>query len=180
MKPMPQLQELLEKAKAHSMFGTKMRSVIKKADPEGIKAVVAQQFEVGKQIIAAGLCPIIEPEVDIHSADKESIEEILKKELMDHLNQLDSTENVMLKLSLPTRVNHYKELMDHPRCVRVVALSGGYSRDEANEILSKQAGMIASFSRALLEGLAYEQSDSDFDNVLAGTVDAIYNASIKG
>lgn len=180
MKPMPELGALLTKTKGKSMFGTKMRSVIKKADPEGIKAIVAQQFEVGKQILDAGLCPILEPEVDITCADKDAIETLLNAELLAGLNALEETQNVMLKLSLPNQVNKYKELIDHPRCVRVVALSGGYSRDKANEILSKQTGMIASFSRALLEGLEYDQSQEDFDKVLAATVDGIYEASIAG
>ena len=154
-----------------------MRSVIKSANAEGIKAIVDQQFEVGKQILDAGLCPILEPEVDIISPDKEAIENILKVELLKGLDALPETENIMIKLSLPTKVNLYKEIIAHPRCVRLVALSGGYSRDEANEILSKQEGMIASFSRALLEGLAYEQSQEDFDKVMAATVDCIYQAS---
>ncbi|KAG7338566.1 fructose-bisphosphate aldolase [Nitzschia inconspicua] len=177
MKPMPQLDGLLKKSVQKNMFGTKMRSVIQQANPDGIKAVVDQQFEIGKQILASGLCPILEPEVDINSPDKETIEDLLKTEMLKGLDSLDETQNVMIKLSLPTKVNHYKELIAHPRCVRVVALSGGYPRDEANEILSKQEGMIASFSRALLEGLAYEQDQADFDKTLAETVDSIYQAS---
>ena len=177
MKPMPELDALLKKAVEKKMFGTKMRSVIKSANEEGVKAIVDQQFEVGKQIIAAGLCPILEPEVDITSPDKEAIEDMLKAELLKGLDALPETENIMIKLSLPTKVNHYKEVIAHPRCVRLVALSGGYSREEANEILSKQEGMIASFSRALLEGLSYDQSQDDFDKVMGATVDSIYQAS---
>lgn len=178
LKPMPELDKLLEKSVAAGMFGTKMRSVIKTgANQQGIAQIVEQQFKVGNQIIKAGLCPILEPEVDITAPDKEAIEDMLKVELLKGLDALDETQNVMLKLSLPTKVNQYKELIAHPRCVRLVALSGGYPREEANEILSKQEGMIASFSRALLEGLAYEQSQDDFDKVLAATVDSIYQAS---
>jgi len=177
MKPMPQLDELLKKSVAKNMFGTKMRSVIKSANVDGIKAVVDQQFAVGKQIIAAGLCPILEPEVDITSSEKEAIEDIVKEELLKGLDALDESENVMIKLSLPTKVNLYKEVIAHPRCVRLVALSGGYSREEANEILSKQEGMIASFSRAMLEGLSYEQSQEDFDKTIGATIESIYQAS---
>lgn len=177
MKPMPQLDELLKKSKAKNMFGTKMRSVIKKANAEGIKKIVNQQFEVGQQILDAGLCPILEPEVDITSSDKEAIEDILKEELLKGLDALKPCCNVMIKLSLPTKVNLYKELIDHPRCVRVVALSGGYSREEANDILSKQEGMIASFSRAILEGLAYGQTAEEFDKTMASSVESIYQAS---
>ena len=177
MKPIPQLDELLKKSASKNMFGTKMRSVIKKANAAGIQAIVEQQFTIGKQIVAAGLCPILEPEVDITSPEKEAIEDMLKVELLKGLDALPETTNVMLKLSLPTKVNLYKELISHPRCVRVVALSGGYSREEANEILSKQEGMIASFSRAILEGLTYEQSQEDFDKTMAETVDCVFQAS---
>lgn len=177
MKPMPGLDELLKKSKAKGMFGTKMRSVCNKANKDGIKKVVDQQFEVGKQIIAAGLCPILEPEVTITSPDKEAIEDIVKEELLKGLDALSEDQNIMIKLSLPTKVNLYKEIIAHPRCVRLVALSGGYPREEANEILSKQVGMIASFSRAILEGLEYGQSAEDFDKTMAATVDAIYVAS---
>ena len=155
-----------------------MHSVIKVANADGIKNVVEQQFSVGKQIIAAGLIPIIEPEVDINSPEKVESEEILKQEILSHLDSLEEAEEVMLKLSLPTKDNFYKELVDHPKCVRVVALSGGYSRDEANAILAKQDGMIASFSRALSEGLAYGQSDSEFDKVLGTSIKSIYDASV--
>ncbi len=177
MKPMPQLDELLKKSKAKNMFGTKMRSVIKKANKVGITKVVDQQFEVGQQILDAGLCPILEPEVDITSPDKEAIEDILKEELIKGLDALKPCCNVMIKLSLPTKVNLYKEVIEHPRCVRLVALSGGYPREEANDILSKQEGMIASFSRAILEGLQYGQTAKEFDTTMAATVDSIYQAS---
>jgi len=177
MKPMPQLDDLLKKSVSKNMFGTKMRSVIKKANSDGIKKVVDQQFAVGNQIIDAGLCPILEPEVDITSPEKEAIEDILKEELLKGLDALPEDKNVMIKLSLPTKVNLYKELIAHPRCVRVVALSGGYPREEANDILSKQVGMIASFSRAILEGLGYGQSAEEFDQTMATTVDGIYVAS---
>jgi len=177
MKPMPQLEELLKKSVNKNMFGTKMRSVIKFANPEGIKAIVDQQFEVGMQILAAGLCPILEPEVDINSPDKEDIEDMLKEELLKGLNALSDNQNIMIKLSLPTKANLYKEIIAHPRCVRLVALSGGYTRDTANAILSKQDGMIASFSRALLEGISFSQSQEDFDKTLAATIDSIYVAS---
>ena len=180
MKPMAGLADLLKKSKEKDMFGTKMRSVIKKNDPAGIKAVVDQQFEIGKQIIAAGLCPILEPEVDITSPDKEAIEDALKEALIKGMDALSETENIMIKLSLPTKVNHYAEVIAHPRCVRLVALSGGYSRDEANVILAKQKGMIASFSRALLEGLSYGQSQDEFDKTLGKTLDVICEASMAG
>lgn len=177
MKPMPGLDELLKKSKAKDMFGTKMRSVIKKANTVGIKKIVDQQFEVGKQIIAAGLCPILEPEVDITSPEKEQIEDILVEELLKGLDALGDDEKIMIKLSLPTKVNLYKPLIHHSKCVRVVALSGGYSREEANEILAKQEGMIASFSRAVLEGLGYGQTEKEFDKTMASTVECIYKAS---
>lgn len=180
MKPIPGLDDLMKRAKAKNIFGTKMRSNINSANEEGIKAVVAQQFEVGKQIIGHGLVPILEPEVNIKSADKAESEAILKKYLLEGLDALAEDQLVMLKLSLPTEVNHYKECIDHPRCICVVALSGGYSREEANEILAKQTGMIASFSRALSEGLSHQQSQDDFDATLATAVDSICKASIAG
>jgi fructose-bisphosphate aldolase class I len=180
MKPIKGLDDLLKRAKSKGCYGTKMRSVINSANEAGIKAIVDQQFEVGKQIIAAGLIPIIEPEVNIKSADKEKCEEILKKELLQQLDSLGDGQEVMLKLSLPTVVNHYKECIEHPKCVRVVALSGGYSRDEANQILAKQKGMIASFSRALTEGLNHNQSDDEFNKVIAETIDSIFEASKAG
>jgi fructose-bisphosphate aldolase class I len=180
MKPIPGLEDLLKRAKAKGFFGTKMRSVINSANEQGIKAIVDQQFAIGKQIISFGLVPIIEPEVNIKADDKELCEDILKSRIMEQLDQLGDDEKVMLKLTLPTKVNHYRECIDHPKVVRVVALSGGYSRDEANEILAKQKGMIASFSRALAEGLVYGSSDEEYESVLAKSIDAIYEASKSG
>ncbi|MFM8694362.1 MAG: class I fructose-bisphosphate aldolase, partial [Actinomycetota bacterium] len=166
-------------ANKHGVFGTKMRSVINMANPSGIDEIVKQQFEVGKEIIAGGLVPIIEPEVNIKSAEKVVAEEILKKQLIDQANSLSGDQNIMLKLSLPTKANLYKELVDHPRVVRVVALSGGYSREVANQMLAENTGVIASFSRALAEGLSAQQSDADFDAMLNATIQSIYEASIK-
>lgn len=177
MKPITDLDEILRRAKERHIFGTKMRSVIKEANPESIKAVVDQQFEVGKQIIAAGLVPIIEPEVDINSPDKEQSEAILKRELLKHLHNLKEDENVMLKLSIPTIANTYKELTTHSRVVRVVALSGGYSREEANQKLKENDNIIASFSRALSEELNVNQSEEEFNNTLKEAVTSIYEAS---
>ena len=179
MKPINGLAELLSRAKERHIFGTKMRSVVKKASPKGIARVVQQQFEVAKQIIAAGLVPIIEPEVDINIPDKSLAEAILRDEIRKHLDALPTTDNVMLKLSLPTINNLYKEFTQHPRVVRVVALSGGYPREKANAILAENKGVIASFSRALTEGLSATQTDEQFNNVLAHTVEGIYEASIK-
>lgn len=178
MKPNPHLDELLKRAVARNIFGTKMRSVIKEPNPEGIKQVVDQQFEVAKEVIAAGLVPIIEPEVDIHSADKERIEAMLNDEILSHLDKLSDDEYVMLKLTIPTLANFYKELIDHPRVVRVVALSGGYPREEANQKLTENKGLIASFSRALSEGLSADQSDEDFNTTLEQSIKEIYEASI--
>jgi len=178
MKPIPGLDDLLKRANERHIFGTKMRSVIKTADSEGIKAVVNQQFEVGKQIIAAGLVPIIEPEVDINSPDKEECEDILKEEITQHLNELKEGEDVMLKLTIPTKANLYKSLIDHPMVVRVVALSGGYSRDEANEKLKANDGLIASFSRALSQDLNADQTDEEFNSALEKAVNSIYEASV--
>jgi len=180
MKPMPDLDALLERAVAKGIFGTKMRSVVNAADPAGIAAVVAQQFEVGRQILGHGLVPIIEPEVTISIADKDEAETILLGEIAKHLDALPEGQEVMLKLTLPETANHYKPLIDHPKVMRVVALSGGYSRDEANRRLAANAGMIASFSRALTEGLSADQSDASFDATLAETVDSIYRASVSG
>lgn len=180
MKPMPDLDELLEKGVSKGIFGTKMRSVIDAANPAGIKAVVAQQFEVGKQILGHGLVPIIEPEVTISISDKAEAEEMLLNEIKAQLDALPSDLDVMLKLTLPETDNLYKPLVDHPRVIKVVALSGGYSREEANDRLSRQTGMIASFSRALTEGLSAQQADADFDATLAATIDDIYKASIAG
>ena len=179
MKPNPGLADLLKKANERHIFGTKMRSVIKKASPAGIARVVDQQFEVAAQIVAAGLVPIIEPEVDINNVDKVECEEILRDEIRKHLNVLPETSNVMLKLTLPTVENFYEEFTKHPRVVRVVALSGGYSREKANDILSKNKGVIASFSRALTEGLSAQQTDDEFNKTLAATIEGIYEASVK-
>jgi fructose-bisphosphate aldolase class I len=177
MKPMPGLAELLEKAKAANIFGTKMRSVIKEANAAGIKAVVDQQFEIGRQIVAAGLVPIIEPEVDIHCPDKEGAEEILHAAIIDQLNSLGEDEIVMLKLTLPEKDNLYADCVAHPNVARVVALSGGYSREEANERLSRQNGMVASFSRALAEGLTAQQTDDEFNATMDASIAAIAAAS---
>ena len=179
MKPNPGLADLLKKANERHIFGTKMRSVIKKASPAGIARVVDQQFEVAAQIVAAGLVPIIEPEVDINNVDKVECEEILRDEIRKHLNALPETSNVMLKLTLPTVENFYEEFTKHPRVVRVVALSGGYSREKANDIRSKNKGVIASFSRALTEGLSAQQTDDEFNKTLANTIEGIYEASVK-
>lgn len=179
MKPISNLADLLRRANVRHIFGTKMRSVIKKASPEGIERVVAQQFEVAYQIIEAGLVPIIEPEVDINIPDKSRAEAILADELRKHLDRLPETHNVMLKVTLPTINNLYKEFTKHPRVVRVVALSGGYSREKANELLAQNKGVIASFSRALSEGLSAKQTDADFDATLAKSIQGIYEASVK-
>ena len=178
MKPITNLADLLKRANEHHVFGTKMRSV-KKASKEGIARVVAQQFEVANEIIVAGLIPIIEPEVDINIPDKAAAEEILQEEILKHLDKLPATSDVMLKLTLPTVENFYTPLTKHPRVVRVVALSGGYSREKANEILGKNQGIIASFSRALSEGLYDQQSDAEFNKTLADSIEGIYEASIK-
>ncbi|BBO29000.1 class I fructose-bisphosphate aldolase [Alteromonas sp. I4] len=178
MKPMPGLDELLAKANAQDVFGTKMRSVVKLANHEGIKAVVEQQFEVGKQILAAGLVPIIEPEVDINSPEKAEAEALLKLEILAQLNMLGE-EKVMLKLTIPEQADFYKELVDHPKVLKVVALSGGYSRDDANAKLAENHGMIASFSRALTEGVSAQQSDAEFEATLDTAIEAIYQASLS-
>ena len=178
MKPIPQLGARIESANRHGVFGTKMRSVINLANSSGIRSIVAQQFEFGKEIIAGGLVPIIEPEVNIKSAEKQEAEVILKQELLEFVSSLSADQNIMLKLSLPTEADLYKELVAHPRVVRVVALSGGYSRDEANALLSKNHGVIASFSRALTEGLTAQQSDSEFNAALDRTIQSIYEASL--
>jgi len=178
MKPIPNLDDLLTRAVERNIFGTKMRSVIKEANPDGIRDIVEQQFRVGLQIFNKGLIPIIEPEIDIYSADKEKSEAILKQEIIKQLNSLDKEVKVMLKLSIPTINDFYKELISNSHVVRVVALSGGYSREEANEKLAQNHGLIASFSRALSEGLSAEQSDDDFNAVLGKTIKEIYDASI--
>ncbi|MCK0143422.1 fructose bisphosphate aldolase [Aliiroseovarius sp. F20344] len=180
MKPMPDLDALCERAVKAGVFGTKMRSVINAANADGIKANVAQQFEVGKQIIGHGLVPIIEPEVTISIADKAEAEDILVGEIKAQLDALSDDQTVMLKLTLPEAANHYQALVNHPRVASVVALSGGYSREEANARLTQNAGMIASFSRALTEGLSAQQSDDAFNGTIADTIDSIYKASIAG
>jgi len=177
MKPMPDLDALLARARDNGVFGTKMRSVIKVADPEGVRRVVDQQFEVAERIRAAGLVPIVEPEVDIHSPQKREAEDLLLAELTAHLDALGDGPPVMLKLSLPTVDDLYAPLVAHPKVLRVVALSGGYPRDEANALLARNHGMIASFSRALLDGLTAQQSPEEFDAVLDATIASIAAAS---
>ena len=179
MKPIPELAGRIAAANKHGVFGTKMRSVINLANAKGIEAVVAQQFEIGKEIIAGGLIPIIEPEINIKSAQKEQAEDILKTCLLNHLNKLSDVQTVMLKLTIPTKTNLYQELVAHPRVLKVVALSGGYSRDKANQLLSQNKGVIASFSRALTEGLSAKQNDDQFDALLDSTIQSIYNASVN-
>jgi fructose-bisphosphate aldolase class I len=179
MKPIPELSSRIAAANKHGVFGTKMRSVINLANSAGIQSVVAQQFEIGKEIIAGGLIPIIEPEVNIKSEQKEQAEEILKTSLLSHLNKLNESQTVMLKLSLPTKPNLYQDLVNHPRILKVVALSGGYSRDEANRMLAQNDGVIASFSRALTEGLSAKQSEDQFDALLDSTIQSIFDASVN-
>ena len=180
MKPMPDLDALLARAVKAGIFGTKMRSVIDAANAQGIQDVVAQQFEIGKQILAHGLVPIIEPEVTISIADKAQAEDMLLAALTEQLNALPAGTEVMLKLTLPEVANHYKPLVDHPAVMRVVALSGGYSREESNSRLAQNSGVIASFSRALTEGLSAQQSDEAFNATIAATIDSIYQASVAG
>ncbi len=180
MKPMPDLDALLERAVAKGIFGTKMRSVIDAANPGGIAANVAQQFEIGRQILGHGLVPIIEPEVTISIPDKADAEALLRDEILKHLNALPGDRQVMLKLTLPDEANLYKLLVEHPRVLRVVALSGGYNRDEANAKLARNTGVIASFSRALTEGLSAQQTDEEFNVALAAAIDDIYAASKAG
>jgi len=177
MKPMPALAELLTKARAKRIFGTKMRSVIKRADEAGIKSIVNQQFELAEQILAAGLLPIVEPEVDVHSTNKGKSEELLKGAIVEKLNQLTADQFVMLKLTLPEQDDFYLDLIRHPKVVRVVALSGGYSQEDADDRLRKDHGMVASFSRALLEGLSAQQSDAEFNSVLEKSIQNIFDAS---
>ncbi|MBW9211952.1 MULTISPECIES: fructose bisphosphate aldolase [Terrabacteria group] len=179
MKPMPTLDELLEKAVKYHIFGTKERSVIKEANEKGIQDVVSQQFEVAKKVASYGLVPIIEPEVDIHCPEKTKAEEYLKKALLAELSQLEADVKVMFKLTIPDVDNYYEELMKDKHVVRVVALSGGYSREVANEKLARNHGLIASFSRALVEGLSAQQTDEEFDALLAQSANSIYQASIK-
>lgn len=177
MKPMPALDELLAKAKSKGIFGTKMRSVIKQASPSGIEAVVAQQFETGKRIVAAGLVPIIEPEVDIHCPEKARAEALLKAAILAELGRLGPNESVMLKLTLPEADDFYAECVEHPNVLKVVALSGGYSREEANARLARNHGVVASFSRALAEGLSAQQSDDEFNAMIGDSIESIYAAS---
>jgi fructose-bisphosphate aldolase class I len=179
MKPIPGLDELLARARTHGVFGTKMRSVIKQADAAGIEAVVKQQFEIGRQILAAGLVPIIEPEVDIHCPDKAAAEDLLKAQILAELDALPEGQKVMLKLTLPEQDNLYADCVDHARCLKVVALSGGYSREEANTRLARQSGMVASFSRALSEGLSAQQSDEAFNATLDASIQSIFDASMS-
>ncbi|GAA1377273.1 fructose bisphosphate aldolase [Luteococcus sanguinis] len=178
MKPIPDLDDLLARAVDKGIFGTKMRSVIQNADPGGIHAIVEQQFDVANKILARGLAPIIEPEVDINAPDKEAAEDLLHEELLAHLDPLGDDKQVMLKLTIPTKDDLFVDLIAHPRILRVVALSGGYSRQEANERLARNHGLIASFSRALTEGLSADQSEEEFDQILANSIDEIYQASI--
>ncbi|NMF03595.1 fructose bisphosphate aldolase [Clostridium beijerinckii] len=179
MKPISSLDDLLKQAVEKNIFGTKMRSVIKEANAKGIKMLVEQQFEIAKQIVEAGLVPIIEPEVDIHSTDKEESEKLLKLEILEQLSKLDKETKVMLKLSIPTKDNFYIDLIDEPHVVRVVALSGGYSQAEANERLGRNHGLIASFSRALSQGLTAQQAEEEFNGTISKSIKEIYEASIK-
>lgn len=177
MKPIAGLDELLAKANAQDVFGTKMRSVVKLANEVGVNAVIAQQFVVAKQVLAAGLVPIIEPEVDINSPEKEQAEALLKAAILRELDTLSDNQHVMLKLTLPESVNFYKECIEHPKVIKVVALSGGYSRDVANHKLRDNQGMIASFSRALTEGVSFQQSDDEFNTTLNNSIEGIFQAS---
>ena len=177
MKPMPELDSLLARAKGNGVFGTKMRSVIKLANPDGVKAVVDQQFEIGRRIVEAGLVPIIEPEVDIHSPEKEQAEALLKDAMLAHLDALGPEQKVMLKLTLPERENFYAECVNHPNVLRVAALSGGYTREEANARMTRNHGVVASFSRALTEGLTAQQSDDEFNAMLDSSIASIFDAS---
>ena len=178
MKPMPELAALLDKGKSKRIFGTKMRSVIEHANPVGVKNIVTQQFEIASQITAAGLIPIIEPEVDIHCPEKAQAEALLKLGILDKLNGLPAGQQVMLKLTLPEQADFYAEFVRHPRVVRVVALSGGYTREEADDRLRKNHGVVASFSRALLDGLSVHQTDAEFNALLEASIQSIYEASI--
>jgi fructose-bisphosphate aldolase, class I len=178
LKPIPELDALLDKAKRNGVFGTKMRSVIKQANDAGVRKVVAQQFEVAEQILRAGLVPIVEPEVDIRCPDKREAEELLKQEILERLTALADERQVVLKLTLPELDNFYGDLIAHPQVLRVVALSGGYSRAEANQRLARQKNMVASFSRALTEGLTKQQSDAEFNTMLDESIQSIYDASV--
>jgi fructose-bisphosphate aldolase class I len=176
MKPFPELDSLLDRGVEKGIFGTKMRSVVKLANEAGIKAIVDQQFEIGRRILAKGLVPILEPEVDINSPEKAQAEDLLKAQLLDGLNGLGDLK-VMFKLTLPDQDGFYKECIEHPNMIRVVALSGGYSREDANAKLARNHGMVASFSRALTEGLTAQQSDAEFDKMLNGSIQSIFDAS---
>lgn len=178
MKPIPNLDPLLARATSKGVFGTKMRSVIKQGDAAGVAAVVDQQFEIARQIIAAGLVPIVEPEVDIHSPTKVAAEQLLRDQITAQLDSLPESDQVMLKLTLPSEANFYADLIAHPRVLRVVALSGGYSRIEADQLLRENHNMIASFSRALTEGLTAQQSDAEFNELLDSSIQSIYDASL--
>ena len=177
MKPMPKLDALLDKARGKHIFGTKMRSVIKQADEAGIKEIVLQQFEIGQQIISSNLVPILEPEVDIHCPEKAKAEQLLKAAILKKLNELPAGQFVMLKLTLPEQDDFYADLVKHSKVVRVVALSGGYSQEEANNRLRKQHSVVASFSRALVEGLTAQQSDAEFNAMLDKSIQSIFDAS---
>jgi fructose-bisphosphate aldolase class I len=177
MKPMPMLAALLDKARAKRIFGTKMRSFIKRADEAGNKNIVIQQFEIAQQIISANLVPIIEPEIDIHCPEKGKAEQLLKAAILEKVNELPDGQFIMLKLTLPEQDNFYAEFVKHPRVLRVVALSGGYSREEANNRLRKNHGVVASFSRALVEGLTAQQSDAEFNAMLDKSIQCIFDAS---
>lgn len=178
MNPIPVLDQLLSRARDHKVFGTKMRSVIKEANEEGVKAIAEQQFEIGKQILDAGLMPILEPEIDIHSPTKAEAEEQLRRYLLEGLEDLDEGQEVMFKLTLPEEGGFYQELVDHPKVLKVVALSGGYSREEANDRLASNPGIIASFSRALIQDLHVDQSDEEFNRELDRAISSIYEASV--
>lgn len=178
MKPMPQLQDLLSRALDNGVFGTKMRSVIKTADKQGVTDIVAQQFAVGNDILAAGLVPILEPEVDIHSPSKQEAEDLLHQAILDHLDALPADQQMMLKLTIPSVDGFYSDVIAHPRVMRVVALSGGYTREEANDKLARNPGLIASFSRALIGELSANQSDDEFNATLDEAIQSIYDASV--
>ncbi len=180
MKPMPGLDDLLDRGVQKNIFGTKERSVVKLANPGGVKAIAEQQFEVGRQVLSHGLVPILEPEVDIKSPEKPQAEELLRAALLDGLGSIPDGQRVMFKLTLPDADNFYLDLVEHPKVLKVVALSGGYTREEANAKLARNKGVIASFSRALTEGLTAQQSDEDFDKLLDESIQSIYEASIKG
>jgi fructose-bisphosphate aldolase class I len=178
MKPIPELDGLCRRARAKNVFGTKMRSVVKEANAKGVEAIVKQQFELGKRILGHGLVPILEPEVDIHSPDKAQAEALLEAEIRKELDRLQDDERIMLKLTLPEEDDLYRDLIEHPNVLKVVALSGGYSRDEANERLTRNKGMVASFSRALVEGLVAQQSAEEFDGDLDDSIESIFQASM--